>query len=136
MTNKFVLDDSSVFTIGSDAITCATEVSFDESADVYFAQCGGASGSGVKEPVVGTKQVTGTITAELTNADVTVANYLAPGDSGTLTFYPQGNVASNIKISATLLTVTGRQLRFGSNGLATITAPFVLDSFVIAAASG
>ena len=134
MTNKFVLDDTTVFTINSQAIACATEVSFDESADVYFAQCGGASGTGVKEPVVGMKQVTGSLTVELSNNDTAKLGYIAPGVSGALLLQPQGATAGNISITATALTITGRQIRTSSNGFSTATANFVCDSFTIAAA--
>ena len=132
---KFILDNTSVFSIGGNALTCITEVNFDENADVYFAQCGAASGS-VRQPIVGTAQVTGSITIELDADDVAELGYIDLGDSGALLFQPQGDVSGNLEISATTLTVTGRNLRFSSTGTATGTANFSLDSFAIAAASG
>lgn len=133
--SKFVLDDSSEFTIGADSVDCFTEIEFDESADVYFSQCAVAQGA-PHEPVVGGKQVTGTLTAELKEDDVSKAGYLAVGASDTLTCYPRGNVSGNLKITSTAITITGRQIRLSSTGLATIVAPFVMKDITLAAATG
>lgn len=133
--SKFILDDSSTITIGGDAITCFTEIEFDESADTFFAQCAGASGA-PKEPVVGMSQITGTITAELKDDDVTMAGYLAVGASGALVCYPRGNVLTYLKIASTALTISGRQIRLSSGGLATISAPFVMKDLTLSAATG
>ena len=132
---KFILDNTSVFSIGGNALTCITEVNFDESADTYFSQCAAASGS-VRFPVIGTGQVTGSITIELDHNDTTELGYIDIGDSGALLFYPQGNTATYLKISATTMTITGRNMRYSSTGLAMGTANFALDSLTIAAATG
>lgn len=131
----FILDNTSTFTIGANAITCMTGFSFDESADVYYSNCAAASAS-AQTPIVGKKRVTGSITFEPDKDDVTVVNYVEVGDSGALIAYPQGNTSTYLKISATTLTISGRQMTYSSTGVPTVVANFVCDGLTVAAATG
>jgi hypothetical protein len=112
-----------------------TEISFDETADVYFGSCGAAAGS-ARVPIVGSKRVTGTVTFEPSKTDVTLVNLVEVGDTGALTCYPAGNTLTHLKISAAAIHITGRQMRISSSGVPTVVANFATDGLTIAAATG
>lgn len=130
---KFRLSNDSVFTIGGSAVTCVTDIEFSEDADVYFSDCDDASG--YKEPVVGGIQVTGNLTMEYNADDNTVLGYFDPQDSGALVFGPNGTTSGDLKIEATTLTVTNRQIRASRTGLSTASCSFVCDDFTVGAYS-
>jgi len=135
MAANFILDNTSTLAIGAGSITCMTEISFDETADVYFGSCGAASGS-ARAPIVGSKRVTGTVTFEPSKTDVTLVNLVEVGDTGALVAYPQGNTLTYLKISAAALYITGRQMRLSSSGVPTVVANFACDGLTVAAATG
>lgn len=132
MAADFILDEKSTFSVNGNAITCMTEISFDETADVYFGSCGVAAGAG-RAPIVGTKRVTGTVTFEPSKTDTTLIGYVDIGVSGALLCYPQGNTSTYQKISATTMYITGRQIRISSSGVPTVVANFAADGLTVAA---
>lgn len=129
--SKFRLNKDSVFTIGGNAITCVTEVTFDEAVDVYTSEC--EDSDRIKPQVVGGTVVTGSLTYEIEEDGVTVFNYLEPFDSGALVFGPNGTTATYLKLTSTNIQISGRSFNASRTGLGTGTATFTCDNLTVTA---
>jgi len=98
--------------------------------DVYWSDCDDATGE--KTPVVGGIQTTGNFTQEIEDSDVTMLGYTAPTVSGAWQDQPGGTTGSDIKITSTTATITGRQIRTSRTGLAAVSCNFVCTGLTIA----
>ena len=127
--SKFRLNKNSVFSIGGNAITCITDVTFDEAVDTYVSECEDADG--VKPQIDGGIVVSGSLTYEIEADGVTVLNYLEPFDSGAWIFQPNGTTATHLKITSTNIQISGRSISTSRTGLTTGTASFVCDNLVV-----
>jgi hypothetical protein len=119
-------------TIGGNAITCLQSVETDERLDVYQVSCAGGTN---KENVGGLKSSRMSITFAVETDDVTVLNYVEPGDTGAVVFKPHGAVMGDIQIDATASIVSGRRLSSPVEGIVIASAEIELDSLAITAHS-
>lgn len=126
---KIRLNKNSVFSIAGNAITCITDVTFDEAVDTYVSECEDANG--VKPQIDGGIVVSGSLTYELETDDVTVLNYAAPFDSGAWIFQPNGTTATHLKITSTNIQISGRGIAASRKGLVTGSATFVCDDLTV-----
>ena len=129
MGDKFRRSDASTFSIGGNALTCVLDVDYDESVDVLWSDCDDASGD--KTPVTGGIQTTGTLTQEVADDDVVQLGYTSGKTSGALIDQPAGITGGDVKITATKIIITGRQIRTSRTGLGTVSASFVCSDLVI-----
>ena len=127
----FRLSSDSVLTLDANAITCVTEISFPEAADVYWSDCDDASGN--LAHLAGGVKGEGRFTAELQNDDITQLGYVAPLVTGALVCQPNGTTAGDIKITATKFTILSREPVFSRGDKSVYSGAFATDGLVYAA---
>lgn len=119
-------------TIGGNAITCLQSVETDERIDVYQVACAAATD---KENVAGLKSSRMSVTFAAETDDVTVINYVAPGDTGAIVFKPHGAVMGDMQFDATASIVSGRRTSTPVEGFFFCTVEIELDDLAITAHS-
>lgn len=117
-------------TIGGNALTCLQSVETDERIDVYQVACAAATD---KENVAGLKSSRMSVTFALETDDVTVLNYVEPGDTGAIVFKPNGAVMGSIQIDATASIVSGRRISSPVEGFVFCTAEIECDDLAVTA---
>lgn len=127
----FRLNNSSAIAVGAQSFASVTEINFDEVVDSYFSEVDGSV------VLSDTRRVTGSMVFEVETDDITVINAVTPGPAtaGALDADLANSTAGNINVASTNLQFTQRTLRAARNGLATVSAQFVMDDMTIAAIS-
>lgn len=117
-------------TIGGNAITCLQSVETDERTDVFAISCAAATD---KEKIAGLKDSKMTVSFAHQVTDVTMINYVAPGDSGAIVFKPFGATTSYLQYDATASIVSGRRTSTPVDGICVTTVDIELDDLAITA---
>lgn len=128
---KFALNDTSVFSIGGNALTCVIDVTLDDSVDVLVSEC--FSSTDFKEHILAGRTVSGSFNQEVADDDVTQLTYTVPKTSGAMILRPAGPTAGDIAITSTNMQITGRSISASRGGLAANSVTFVCDDITFAA---
>ena len=128
---KFALNDTSVFSIGGNALTCVIDVSLDDSVDVLVSECFGATD--FKEQILAGRTVSGSFNQEVADDDVAQLVFTVPKTAGAMILRPAGNTAGDLAITSTNMQITGRSIGVSRGGLAVNNVSFVCDDVTFAA---
>ena len=122
---KFAINDTSTLVFNSNSLTCLIDVTLDDSVDTIVSECFGATD--FKEQILAGRTVSGSLTQEIADDDVTQLTYTVPKTAGTLVFEPAGSTTGDIRITSTNMQITVRSLSLSRSGLLQNSVTFVCD---------